>query len=464
MNKQIKSTFHQHGFKIEETVSERTSENYRKKIEGLHEASRSLVSAGNFKDVLNQCAKIAEDLVSAEGVTIYLLKEEEGTLEAMITRENYAEQILSTTLKVGEGVTGKVALSGKAEMVNRVDLTNKGKQIPGTPLEPESLISIPIKVRNKVIGVMTVSRLGKREFVDDDFKLLEHLANISASAMENARLFNRTLGVEKDLVDARKQAQVSDRMKKSFISTMSHEVRTPLNSILGFATILESELKHQLTQTQQEFLKIINRSGLRLKSIIEEILELSEIESDQLALKLERLHGNDLVKESLDEMREMARQKNLGVLESYDSLDPWIMADVKRFRKALGNLLENAVKYTKSGSISVSTGLSGNDYTITISDTGIGIKEEFRPHLFKMFRQGDDGMDRSYEGMGLGLAVAHRLVSAMGGTIQVESEVGKGSRFTVKFPVKGGPVIVNNRHRAPSAEKGGISPPMIMYE
>ncbi len=434
MLQHIKSGLYNEGIGIG-VHNKKKSDDYVKKLNGLHEASRFLVSSTDFKDVLDKCAIISKELVDAHGVTIYLLNESRTTLEPIISRESYADQILATPFKMGEGVSGKVAVSGKAEMVNRVDLTNIGKQIPGTPVEPESLISIPVKVRNKVIGVMTVSRLGEREFDTGDLILLEHLANISASAIENARLFSKTKLVEQDLMASKERAEVSDRLKSTFLSAMSHEVRTPLNSILGFTDLLASELKHKLTHKQKVFLDTITQSGYRLKQLIEDILDISAIEADRMALDMESLPADQLIRESLEVVKPAAKQKKLNVKESYKTSDRKINVDRLRFQKAIGNLLHNAVKYTHEGSISVSTQVTNGQYVVSIADTGIGIKEEFVPHLFTLFRQGDEGLSRTYEGIGLGLAISNRLITAMGGNIDVESKHGNGSTFKVKFPV-----------------------------
>jgi len=463
MLQHIKSAFNNVGFDIE-SRNKKKSDNYVKKLNGLHEASRFLVSSTDFKDVLDKCAIISKELVDAEGVTIYLLNQRRTHLNPIISIESYSEQILSTPLKVGEGISGEVALTGKAEMVNRVDLTGKGKQIPGTPVEPESLISIPVKIRKKIIGVMTVSRLGEREFVEEDLILLEHLANISASAIENARLFSKKKLVEKDLIAAKERAEVSDRLKSSFLSTMSHELRTPLNAMLGFTDLLKIDLKQNLNHQQKDFLDTITQSGNRLKHLIEDILDISEIEADKMALHMESLPADQLIKESLEAVKEAAEQKKLNVKEVYETSNREIYVDRLRFQKAIGNLLHNAVKYTNKGRISISTRETNEHYVVTIADTGIGIKEDFKPHLFTLFRQGDEGLSRTYEGIGLGLAIAHRLITAMDGSLEVESDQGNGSTFKVKFPVSKTQVQEETKQKVPVSREAVTPIPIFCYE
>jgi len=401
----------------------------------LRDASSLLASSRDFREILDICATFAEELMDARSVTIYILNQSKTAIEPIISRENNKKQSLSIPLKVGEGISGKVAATGKSEMVNRIDLVYEGKQIPGTLFESESSISIPIKVRNKVIGVMTVSRSEERKFVNEDLILLEHLANISALAVENAKLYSKTMLAEKDLLAAKEQVKVSDRVKSSFLDAMSHEVRTPMNSILGFTELLAFELKPKLTQRQKEYLETITQSGQRLNQLIENILDMSDIEAENMPLDLVSLPADEIVEECFKDTKLSAEQKSLEVEESYEAPDTNINVDSWRFQQALRNLLQNAVKYTPNGGITLSTIVSDGKYVISIEDTGIGINEEFVPHLFTQFRQGDEGLSRTYEGIGLGLSIAHRLIIGMGGSLDVQSEIGNGSRFTVRFPV-----------------------------
>lgn len=164
---------------------------YNRQLEALNEASHMLVSTLDFKVVVKKCATIARELLDADGVVIYLLNQEKTGLDPIVADAPHAKQIMSTPLGLGEGVSGEVAVSGKAEIVNRIDRTDRGKQIPGTPVEPESLLSAPLAIKKKVMGTMTLNRLGDREFFDDDLTLLNNLANICAAAIGNAGLYDQ---------------------------------------------------------------------------------------------------------------------------------------------------------------------------------------------------------------------------------------------------------------------------------
>jgi PAS domain S-box-containing protein len=240
---------------------------------------------------------------------------------------------------------------------------------------------------------------------------------------------------EQELVKARERAEASDRLKSVFLSTMSHEVRTPLNVILGYTDLLYTELQGKLNQDLETFFDSIRESGNRLQQLIDDILDVSQIEADRLTLRSEEILADELVHATVQEFRLTVKEKGLDLQESLGAPDVYIKVDRLRLQQVLGNILTNAIKFTHEGGITVTTEKQNAEYRVRVRDTGIGVRDEFKPYLFALFRQGEEGYDRSYEGAGLGLAISQKLVTAMGGRIEVESKVGKGSEFTVVLPV-----------------------------
>jgi PAS domain S-box-containing protein len=176
--------------RIEDTnqVSAKRSKSLSR-LSALLETSQELAGKREVKELLEALARRAQDLVHSDGVTLYLIEGE--YLKALVSIEDYAEEVLNTLLPLGQGISGGVAVSGEAEMVNRVDLTGRGFPIPGTPVEPESLLCAPLKYENEVIGVMTLNRLGEWEFTLADLEFIKGLANLGAAAIWNARLYER---------------------------------------------------------------------------------------------------------------------------------------------------------------------------------------------------------------------------------------------------------------------------------
>ncbi len=166
------------------------------RLAALLETSHEIAGKLELDDLLEAVAFRAQDLVRSDGVTLYLL--EGDILQPFISREEYSDEILDTPLKLGEGISGGVALRGEAELVNRVDLTGRGFQIPGTPIEPESLLCAPLKHKDEVIGVLTLNRLGEWEFTPADFEFIKGLASLAAAAIHSARLYERLANSERN--------------------------------------------------------------------------------------------------------------------------------------------------------------------------------------------------------------------------------------------------------------------------
>jgi len=238
-----------------------------------------------------------------------------------------------------------------------------------------------------------------------------------------------------ELQEAKERAEISDKMKSVFLSTMSHEVRTPLNVILGYTDILQMSMGSAVTDEQKEFISVINEGSTRLIRLMDDILDISRIEAGKINLQEELLIGDQIVKQAVSEIAVQARQKKLRIIETYNCPKKKIFTDAVRIQQVLVNILGNAVKFTDQGSIMVTTTRTADKYRVDIQDTGIGIREEFKPHMFSLFKQAEEGFSRTYEGVGLGLAISQRLIESMQGSIEVESKLDQGSTFSIILPL-----------------------------
>jgi len=240
---------------------------------------------------------------------------------------------------------------------------------------------------------------------------------------------------EQQLVVAVNKAEEMNQIKSIFFANMSHELRTPLIGIIGFTEILLAELTNP---EHIEMIDIIARSGKRLGDTLNQILEVSKIESDKMNLVLKPHDLCDITENAMKIFRSAAILKNLQLLYVHNSENCVAMIDNRHYITILENLINNAIKYTKTGGITVTTGLkkSGTSEWVfcQVSDTGIGISHEKIETIFEEFRQVSEGNNRQYEGTGLGLTITRKLTEMMNGSISVESELGAGSVFTVKFP------------------------------
>jgi len=227
------------------------------------------------------------------------------------------------------------------------------------------------------------------------------------------------------------------KLKSQFLGIMSHELRTPMNSIIGFSQLLLRQHKQLLSAQQKEMVGRILRNGKNLLVLINDILDLSKIESGHLKLQIEEFDLAHLVMDVALEFRNQATEKNVVMSVSVCLQDQLILNDKLRLRQLLVNLVSNAVKFTHRGSICIEVReLNCDRLIITVQDTGIGICETDLPHIFDKFRQADQTTTRHYPGTGLGLAICASLVKMIHGTITAESQVKKGSTFRIEFPRK----------------------------
>lgn len=248
---------------------------------------------------------------------------------------------------------------------------------------------------------------------------------------------------------AMEKAQEADRIKSAFLATMSHELRTPLNSIIGFTGILIQGLAGPLNEEQQTQLGMVQKSSRHLLSLINDVLDISKIEAGQLELALCSFDLEASINKAISLVAPIAEQKGLELTVAVAAGIDTIVTDQRRLEQVLINLLNNAIKFTDTGQVSLDCQLEEDRYCLRIADTGIGMRPEELHRIFQPFHQIETGLARQHEGTGLGLAICNRLVARMGGSITVASTVGQGSCFTVSLPRQ----LVPAAH---SAEEGRV--------
>ena len=237
-----------------------------------------------------------------------------------------------------------------------------------------------------------------------------------------------------ELEIARDHAERADRVKTAFLSTVSHELRTPLNSILGFTDVVLEGLSGPLTDAQRRQLTIVRDSSMHLRSLIEDVLDISRIEAGQLGLEISDVDLPDLLRRRVAAFEpEAARKKLMLAIEVAPAIGV-IRSDAKRVGQVLNNLLSNAVKFTSNGAVTLAARLAGDRIVIEVRDTGPGIAAADLGKLFKPFSQVTHPGGRLHEGTGLGLAISRQLARALGGEISVTSAPGRGSTFTFELP------------------------------
>jgi len=285
----------------------------------------------------------------------------------------------------------------------------------------KSLIIIPVAHKNEILGVIMVHQIHyNREWESTHIEILKDTGSQIAVAIGQAILYTKV--------------QETTKLKSEFLAGMSHEFRTPLNAIIGFSEMLLNEDFGKLNEKQQRFANNVVLSGRHLLRLVNDILDISKVESGNLELNYEEFKVNSAIFETVSILKGMAIKKNISI-ETNLSENIIINADIGRFNQIMYNLISNAIKFTEdNGKIFINSKFIRGDLKVEIIDTGIGIAEENRDKVFQEFRQIDSFYARKQEGTGLGLTLAKKLVERHNGSIDFDSKEENGSKFWFILP------------------------------
>jgi PAS domain S-box-containing protein len=423
----------------------------RERADALREASDALTRTLDLDEVLGILLDSLATFVRYEKGVVGLL-DGQSELEIRALRGFDPSDTEAIAQRVATGsvrpAAQRVLAEGVTIVVAEDDTESVGRPLGGQ-IEGQTWIGTPLRAGGQVIGMCAVQSIEETSFTQQDIDWVEGLAGQAAAAIENARLHDRVrrhaTELEqrvdertRDLSSAKDEAERASRAKSDFLTHISHELRTPMNAILGFAQLLELD---DLGGEQGDNVRQILRAGRHLLELITELLDIARIEAGELALSLEPVSIYELLVEAIDLTRPLAEQHDVTLSVDGD-LDGYVLADRQRVLQVLLNLLGNAVKYNRrGGSVDVECRrVEGGRVAFAVHDTGSGIAREDLERLFTPFeRLGLDG--GPIEGAGLGLALAKHLVDAMDGTIDVTSTPGEGSTFTVELPASTDPLL-----------------------
>ena len=311
------------------------------------------------------------------------------------------------------------------------------------------MLDAPVRRAGQLVGVICHEHIGlRRDWTPDEEGFASSLADLLALSLEvwDHRQTARALREARDnledkvaertlqLATANDRLKELDRLKSEFVATMSHELRTPLNSILGFTGVLRQGMAGPLNEEQKRQLTMVHDAAKHLLGLINDLLDLSRIESGRMDVDQTRFTIGEVVQDVIEHIRPLAAPKGLELETELDAPDFEVSSDRKKVYQVLLNLVGNAVKFTEKGKIRIATQCNGSNLSVSVTDTGIGIRKEQLGNLFQAFRQVDGSARRVYEGTGLGLYLCRRLLNLLGGEIHAESDFGKGSQFTFTLP------------------------------
>jgi signal transduction histidine kinase len=303
------------------------------------------------------------------------------------------------------------------------------------------IIVKPVKHLKEVSDAISAGELNVRSEIQtgDEFEDLSHAFNRMLRNLVSMQDRLRKVATDLDRkVDELAQANLalyeSNRIKSDFLATMSHELRTPLNSILGFSEVLQSA--DGLSDKQTRWAANIRSSGEQLLALINDILDLAKIEAGKMQVRVSEFSVYDVCEGLLTMFRPMAEKKNIDLRTALASDVPLLHQDVVKLQQILSNLLSNAVKFTpEGGRVQLKAEADPTHVVLTISDTGVGIAVEEQELVFEKFRQGGSALTREHAGTGLGLSIVRELTKLLGGEVTLQSELGRGSTFTVRLPL-----------------------------
>lgn len=393
-----------------------TTSNYETRLalyQRLIEIARDLVSTLDLNELLYRIVDAASDLCQAEAASILLYDAERGELHFEAATNIEYPTMRGLTVPVESSVAGWIITHREPLILNNVAQDNRHFAQIGERLQMtiHSLMGVPLITKNKVIGVVEAVNKKSGLFTEDDLDLLSALGAQAAIAIENSRLF-----------------QQSD-----LIAELVHELRTPMASLNTAVHLL---LQPDISDEQRLYIINMIRSEIaRLSELTTSFLDLARLESGRIQFTPEKLALNPLLEGCIEIMRARAQEKNLTFEKSLPPDLPTVFADADKIKQVVINLLSNAIKYnTMGGKIIVESFVNGNYLAFSIADTGPGISEEDRKHLFEKFYR-VPGTEKLASGTGLGLSICKKIIDAHQGKIEVESAVGQGAKFTVYLPL-----------------------------
>ncbi len=408
---------------LEQTVADRTMA-----LTALHTISVTVNRSLDPEEILASVLDRVTVVLNLEGGFIRLADGKGLTLRAHRgVSAGFVEG--AAACAIGEGLSGRVAQNGVPMVSEGLEETRE------TLLFREGFrvaACVPVTAKGHVLGTLTVASRYPRSFTSQDVQLLTSIGSQLGTALENAGLYERACA----MVD---EFQQLDRLKTEFLSNVSHELRIPLTSIIGFAELLLERIPGELNAEQEKHLRTMLESGHHLLDMINNLLDLSKIKAGKIDWRAKAFDIRPVIDLAEHTIRPLAVKKHLHLVVDVDDRPTIVLADEGRLRQVLLNLLSNAVKFTPSGgTVSLSArcveDAGGSAVELRVEDTGIGIAPGDLDRIFNEFHQVDGSPTRDYPGTGLGLSITKQLVELQGGTVSVESRLGEGSRFTVRLP------------------------------
>lgn len=436
----------------ERKQAEKKIERQNERFKVLREIDIAILAADSLEEIVRAALAHVRDLMGCSGADLILIDWESG--ESLIFD-------VSTKADASTPVGRKVPLAQSQDIIQALSQGQLYQMNDLRTLEEpspaiqrllndgfQSLCSLPLSSQGKLVGIFSLYSEVPGFFDEEKINLGREIANQIAIAISqsnllrdlrtlNAGLEQRVLQRTAELHQLNLELHHANRAKDEFLASMSHELRTPLNTILGMSETLLEQKRGPLNDKQAQAIRLVSFSGEHLLHLINDILDLSKIEAGKLTLRPDKISVKEVCESSLNFVAEMAIKKAISLSFHRQPGLSKLYADPQRLKQMLVNLLSNAVKFTPEKGrvrLEVNTNAEQDQIQFSVTDTGIGIAQDDLNKLFTPFTQLDSGLSRQYAGTGLGLVLVYKFAELHGGSVHVESEVGKGSRFSVILP------------------------------
>jgi PAS domain S-box-containing protein len=414
-------------------------------LSALHEVAAAASQSLDLDQVLHAAIERITDIFDFQATQIHLYDEQTDELVRRAAFEKDSDRFTSVgSFKKGQGIVGTVAESGKPLIFEDVETDPRYRQLSRTKVSGRFgyhfFAVFPIKSKLNILGTLACTNMAPRKLSSGEVQLLESLADQIAVAIENSDLYEKVLQKVQELEQKTAELERASKVKDEFLSVMSHELRTPLNVVVGYAGMMQDGMLGELNPKQTDACAKILRRTNDLLSIVNSILYVTSLETEAVEADRHEVDLGNLLSD-LKTSFVTPLEKNLDLIWDYASDFPTITTDATKLKHVLLNLINNAIKFTEKGSVTISAKISGKatgngqrSVEFQVADTGIGITKEKLPIIFDKFSQADSSDTRPHEGVGLGLYIAKQFTELIGGEISVKSEAGKGSTFTVTIP------------------------------
>ena len=433
---------------VEKASLFRQSEMRSRQLSVLNTIGAAVSQSLNLEMVLNEAIEKMIERLNFDAAWIYILDPSGEELSLKAQRglgEDIARSIAKRNLSAG--VTAKIFETGERlvfeDFQNDTRYRHLSAQHKIVALGFASAAGFPITANERVIGVLHLANKATRHFTPDELQLIESIAQEIGVGAENARLFEQVNQKTAELGQINRELQEANQAKDEFLSVMSHELRTPLNVITGYAEVLSQGVLGEIQREQLHAVKTISFQSRELLRMINEILQVGSIEAGKVKATCREVNISDFLEE-VKSGYEILSKKEILLEWNVPSRLPIVRTDGEKLKHVLQNLINNALKFTENGSVTVSVECSSEVIEFQVKDTGIGMPQDMLPSIFQMFRQLDSSSTRSYGGSGVGLYIVKKFVDLLGGKIEVESTLGEGSNFTVTLPLEVSETIRTN--------------------